>query len=243
MQSPNLIVLSADSPVTFPDPTVTMSQPEGLLCVGGNLMPETLVSAYCMGVFPWFSDDQPILWWSPETRAVFTPSNIHVSKNMKKLYRQQKYEILFDHDFRAVIERCSKRIDGADTWIVEEVIEAYAELARMGIAHSVEVYDGPVLIGGLYGVFIKNVFCGESMFSARPNTSKLALFELANFLGAYGCHLIDCQLVNDHLVSLGAVAMPRATFLTTLAHLPKNEVLIGSDWSTLDYRREVIQCE
>lgn len=240
MKAPNLIVLPEASPVNFPDPSLTMAYPEGLLCVGGNLLPETLLTAYRMGIFPWFSDDQPILWWSPEMRAVFTPNEIHVSKNMRKLYRQQKYEVVFDHDFRAVIERCAKRIDGAETWIIEDVIEAYTELARMGVAHSVEVYDGPVLVGGLYGVFVKNVFCGESMFSARPNTSKVALFELANFLAFYGCHLIDCQLVNEHLSSLGAKALPRATFLDALANMQRNEVLFESDWSTLDFCREVI---
>ncbi|MCV6605076.1 MAG: leucyl/phenylalanyl-tRNA--protein transferase [Porticoccaceae bacterium] len=200
----------------FPDPEDALIQPNGLLAVGGNLQANTLLSAYRQGIFPWYSEGEPLLWWSPAPRTVIYPGELHASKSLAKLYRQKRYRITFNKDFAGVIENCQHipRSDGGGTWITDDMLQAYCQLHRSGNAHSVEVWSGERLVGGLYGVTVGAVFCGESMFSEVSNGSKLALVALCNDVA--GLKLIDCQLPNPHLASLGAVEIPRQEFLAQL---------------------------
>ncbi len=222
----------------FPSPNQALDDPDGLLAAGGNLSTKTLSQAYSQGIFPWYTEDQPILWWSPSQRAIIKTHEIHVSKNMAKLCRQGRYQVSFDKDFEAVIEHCSDsshRKDAQDgTWITEEMQFAYKNLFGHGIAHCVGVYDrAGELVGGLYGVFVKNCFCGESMFSLVPNASKLALIHLAKFLEKHGCHDIDCQLVTPHLLSMGAKEVSRGSFLHNLSKQIDNPQLTHKNWNNL----------
>lgn len=220
----------ADVP-TFPDVAKALSEPDGLLAVGGNLSVKTLLNAYSKGIFPWFAEEQPILWWSPSVRAIIVPSAIHVSKNMQKMLRRQAYCLAADTAFADVVMQCSAR---EQTWITDDMRVAYGELHRGGMAHSVEVYDqSKRLIGGLYGVFVGNCFCGESMFSHRDNASKLALIALAQFLQRYGCELIDCQLPTKHLQSMGAQSVSRADFVEKLDKMRNNRYLLNRRWTDL----------
>lgn len=214
----------------FPNVESALTSPDGLLMFGGNLSPNSLQNAYCHGVFPWFEDDQPIMWWSPSIRAVIPTNAVHISKNMRKLLRSERYYVVADRDFECVIDACSDR---SVTWIVAPMREAYVELHKMGVAHSVEVYDGDELVGGLYGVFVKNCFCGESMFSRKPNTSKLALISLAQFLLENNSFLIDCQLSTAHLESMGAVTMKRNDFTDALRLMKNNKLLTNTMWGAL----------
>ena len=208
--------LDAERPV-FPAPDRALREPNGLLAAGGNLRVATLLDAYRHGIFPWFEAGQPPLWWSPDPRAVLDPDRIHVSGSMARLLRRAGYAITTDGAFAAVIRGCATpRAGAAGTWIVPEMIAAYQELHAAGHAHSVECWIDGDLAGGLYGVAVGTVFCGESMFSARPNASKLALIHLARGLNAAGFTLIDCQVGNPHLDSLGATTLPRAAFLEHL---------------------------
>ncbi len=222
---------------TFPDIDTALVEPDGLLALGGNLSVATLTQAYRCGIFPWFSDDDPIMWWSPSQRAIIRPSHIHISKNMKKLMRQQRYRITIDKTFSSVLQHCSTDshiIERQETWITTEMQWAYQELFAKNIAHSVEVWnEKDELVGGLYGVFVKNCFCGESMFSGEKNTSKLALIHLAQFLQSYRCEVIDCQLPTAHLMSLGANVMPRKDFISMLNQSDDNQQLINKNWSAL----------
>ncbi len=221
----------------FPLPENALVEPDGLLALGGNLSVNTLLNAYQNGIFPWFSKDNPVMWWSPSQRAIIYPKNIHISKNMKKLMRQQRYRIAFDKAFLSVIQSCSANtaiIDREETWITNEMQLAYQELFFQNIAHSVEVWnEKDELVGGLYGVFVKNCFCGESMFSQENNTSKLALIYLAKFLQNYECELIDCQLPTEHLTSLGSEVVPRNKFIKELCLMKDNTVLIRNNWDDL----------
>ncbi len=211
-----LPLLDPDRPV-FPPPERAARAPNGLLAAGGNLAVATLRDAYRRGIFPWFEAGQPPLWWSPDPRAVLFPDQVHVSRTMARLLRSGRYRITSDHSFGAVIRRCTAPRGGqAGTWIVPEMIAAYEALHAAGDAHSVECWIDGELAGGLYGVAVGAVFCGESMFSLRPNASKLALIHLARGLSAGGFTLIDCQVGNPHLASMGATDIPRAAFL---AHL------------------------
>ncbi len=223
--------------IQFPDVETALSDPDGLLALGGNLSIETLKTAYRYGIFPWFSEDDPIMWWSPSQRAIIRPSQIHISKNMKKLIKQQRYRITMDKAFISVLRNCTTDSDiivREDTWITTEMQWAYQNLFEKNIAHSVEVWnENDKLVGGLYGVFVKNCFCGESMFSNEKNTSKLALIHLAKFLQSYRCEMIDCQLPTTHLMSLGAEIVPRKDFISTLNQTNDNQQLINRDWSTL----------
>lgn len=218
----------------FPNPRYALDEPDGLLALGGNLSVSTLYNAYQHGIFPWFAENQPIMWWSPSVRAVINPRTIHVSKNMKKLIKKQKYYYRIDSQFSNVVSACAlpSAIDPRQqTWITAEMQYAYQQLFDEGIAHSVEVYDpNDQLVGGLYGVFINNCFCGESMFSQKNNTSKLALIQLAKFLQAFDCQMIDCQLPTAHLTNMGAVAMPRMTFLQQLNTMTENQQLNQQHW-------------
>lgn len=213
-----LAVLDPINPV-FPDPNTALDDPDGLLAVGGNLQPDTLLSAYYNGIFPWYNEDDPILWWSPSTRCVIDPLDLHISKSLQKLLRQQRFTISFDQAFEQVINACAQRDSKTDTWINSDMISAYIALNKLGVAHSVEVWQGSRLVGGAYGVAIGAVFCGESMFSKESNASKVALVHLAQYLSGLGFQLIDCQLASSHLLTMGAKSLKRPKFLQILQKL------------------------
>ncbi len=196
-------------------PSVDQAEDCGLLAVGGDLSPERLLLAYSLGIFPWYNHDEPILWWSPDPRCVLFPSQLHVSRSLKRFIRKQLYRISFNENFAAVISMCSQLragIDGSGTWINPEMEAAYNRLHDLGFAHSVECWDGEQLVGGLYGVCIGRCFFGESMFSLSTNASKVVLVHLLEYLQQQGFELLDCQQTTDHLVSMGAEEISRQEF-------------------------------
>jgi len=201
----------------FPAPDSALAEPNGLLAAGGNLAPERLIEAYSKGIFPWFEDGQPILWWTPDPRMVLYPDELHISRSLAKAMRKSEFDICTDTAFAHVISACADtRTYSQGTWITVEMIEAYCRLHELGVAHSVEVYEGDTLVGGLYGLAIGDVFFGESMFSRRTNASKLAFAWLVPKLGALGYRLVDCQVSSPFLASFGAREIPRSEFLTQL---------------------------
>ncbi len=197
----------------FPDPA--LADPDGLLALGGDLREERLILAYQNGIFPWFSDDDPILWYAPHERCVIFPERIKVSKSMNKVIKAKTFDITFNQAFAAVIKACAEapRLNQNGTWITLEMQQAYIKLHERGLAKSIEVWHQNELVGGLYGIEINQVFCGESMFSKVSNASKAALIHLANHMSY---KLIDCQLPNDHLMSLGAEMISRETYMKLL---------------------------
>lgn len=198
----------------FPDTESVLEEPPGLLAAGGKLSVEWLVLAYRQGIFPWFNEGEPILWWAPAPRTVLYPQNFHASKSLRKLHRQQRYQMSEDRDFRAVIGACAEDRSGQrGTWINSQMVDAYIVMHEAGFAHSIECRDGDELVGGLYGIVLGRVFFGESMFSRVPNASKLCLKQLVD-CGHY--ELIDCQLPTEHLQSLGASEISRETFEAAL---------------------------
>jgi len=208
--------LRGDAP--FPPVSKALKSPNGLLCAGGDLSPERLVDAYAHGIFPWFSEGDPILWWSPDPRMVLFPGELKVSRSLRKNVERGIYETRVDTAFRDVIEACAAPRDGqGGTWIVPEMIEAYTRLHERGYAHSVESWDDDKLVGGLYGVALGNVFFGESMFSRAPDASKVALVKLVDRLREQRYQVIDCQQATSHLASLGAREIPRRAFARLLA--------------------------
>ncbi|GAB4167605.1 MAG: leucyl/phenylalanyl-tRNA--protein transferase [Geothermobacteraceae bacterium] len=200
-------------------PPVEMAEASGLLAVGGDLSPGRLLLAYSMGIFPWFNEGDPILWWSPDPRCVLYPGELHISRSLRRTLRRGTFQVSFDRAFDQVITECAAvRLEvGDETWITGEMAAAYRELFRLGYAHSVEVWDAHGLAGGLYGVALGRFFFGESMFSRRKDASKVALATLAHSLRQAGYLLIDCQLPNPHLYSMGARDLPRKRFLDQLA--------------------------
>ena len=207
----------ANLPKTYTFPPLEAASPEGLLAVGGDLNPDRLLSAYRQGIFPWYSDDQPILWWSPDPRALLYPSKLHISKSLRKSLRTREFEVSADRAFALVIAACAEsRNRGEGTWITSGMQDAYCALHRMGYAHSVETWHNGELVGGLYGLAIGKAFFGESMFSRVADASKTALVGLATSLAAEGYRFIDCQVVSEHLTSLGAEATPRDRFASEL---------------------------
>lgn len=200
----------------FPDPA--LAEDDGLLAVGGDLSPGRLMLAYQSGIFPWFSDDDPILWYAPHERCVVFPDKVKVSKSMTRVLRSGSFRMTWDTAFADVIENCSAvpRKDQDGTWITSEMKTAYIHLHELGAAHSVEVWHKDQLVGGLYGIVVNKVFCGESMFSVMANASKAAFISLCQS-GRF--ILIDCQVPNDHLMSLGAGLMPRQDYLKILQEL------------------------
>jgi len=212
------IPLLPPGPVSLPDPQLALDEPDGLLAAGGSLSVRWLLTAYAHGIFPWFdSDDEHILWWSPSMRAVMRPGEMRVSRSLRKRIRNAGFKLTMDTAFDAVMFNCSKpRRDSAGTWITQRMREAYHALFVQGYAHSVEVWRGETLCGGLYGVSIGSVFCGESMFSAERDASKIAFHALQRQLEAWQFDLIDCQIINPHLASLGVTEMTRERFLELL---------------------------
>jgi len=197
----------------FPDPATALSDPNGLLAAGGDLRPQRLLQAYQRGIFPWFEDGQPPLWWSPDPRMVLFPDEVHTSRSMRRFQRQHPYQIRSDTAFSAVVRGCAdERRGSTGTWITDSMLQAYQQLHALGHAHSVEVWEDSTLVGGVYGIALGRIFFGESMFSHRPNVSKLALIDLAQRLLASGYQVIDCQVANPHLESLGARNISRNMF-------------------------------
>ena len=202
--------LDPDAAPYFPDTASVLAEPAGLLAAGGSLDVDWLLVAYRQGIFPWFNENEPILWWSPAPRTVLYPDRFHQSKSLQKLARQQRYQVTEDQAFRPVIEACASEREGQQgTWINTQMIEAYVEMHQAGFAHSIECRRDGELIGGLYGIGLGKVFFGESMFSREPNTSKLCLKHLVDS-GRY--EMIDCQLPTEHLRSLGAIEISREKF-------------------------------
>lgn len=201
-------------------PPITETDEQGLLAIGGDLSISRLIYAYNHGIFPWYDASQPLLWWSPDPRMVLFPEKLKVSKSMKQLLRKNKFTVSFNADFNAVIEACAQiRRDGQHgTWITREMIASYNSLHKLNIAQSVEVWENGDLVGGLYGIYLKdkNVFCGESMFTRVSNASKYGFITLVNKLKEEGIKLIDCQVYTKHLESLGAEEIPRDRFLNYL---------------------------
>lgn len=201
--------------IAFPDAALALREPDGLLAMGGDLSTARLIEAYRNGIFPWYSEGEPILWWSPDPRMVLFPERLHVSRSLRKWLNKNVYTVTFNQDFASVIEQCAALREGG-TWITPEMQEAYCELHRLGLAHSVECRRDDKLVGGLYGVALGRVFFGESMFSLEPNASKAALVRLAERLQQSGFRMIDCQVHSAHLQSLGAEDIPRTEFLRML---------------------------
>lgn len=204
----------------FPPVEFALSNPNGLLAIGGDLSAARLLDAYRHGIFPWFNEDNPILWWSPDPRMVLFPGAFKCSHSLKKTLRKGLHQVRFDTTFEHVMRACAapRKHDGG-TWILEEIIQAYCELHRMGYAHSIEVWLNDELVGGLYGVAIGKIFYGESMFSRKTDASKIALAHLARQLEIWNFGMIDCQMHTPHLASLGARTIPRKQFIHQLQEL------------------------
>ncbi|WP_456414808.1 leucyl/phenylalanyl-tRNA--protein transferase [Thiolapillus sp.] len=201
----------------FPDPSLAETDPDGLLAVGGDLSTERIVQAYRQGIFPWYGESQPVLWWSPDPRMVLFPHELHISRSLAREMRKKRFQITFDRAFDQVIQACARprgKDDG--TWLVPDMVAAYQRLHRQGIAHSVEAWREGELVGGLYGNALGGVFFGESMFARLPNASKVAFVCLIRSLADAGFRLIDCQVYTPHLQSLGARLVPRDEFLSLL---------------------------
>lgn len=214
--------LLADDPTApFPPASLALDRPQGLLAVGGDLSPERLLNAYRHGVFPWSSEGQPLLWWSPDPRMVFRTGAVHLSRRFRRDLARSTWVVRADHHFDAVVARCATapRPGQDGTWITPAMAAAYAELHRLGHAHSIEVMDGHVLAGGLYGVAVGRMFFAESMFSDRTGASKVALSALAARLSAWDWPLVDAQMETPHLGSLGGEAWPRERFLDAISAL------------------------
>jgi len=205
----------------FPPLELAMSEPNGLLCAGGDLSPKRIIQAYRQGIFPWYSVGEPILWWSPDPRMVLVPDKFKISRSLRQTLRQGNYQIRLDHDFPAVIRACARtpRSGQNGTWITREMQQAYETLFTLGYAHSVETWIDDTLVGGLYGLAIGKMFYGESMFSHVTNASKIALAHLTRYLDEQDFGLIDCQMSTPHLASLGAGEIPRSSFIKRLNEL------------------------
>lgn len=209
-----IALLDPRSPELFPDVRRAVRDPNGLLAAGGDLSPARLLGAYRRGIFPWFSAGDPILWWSPDPRTVLFPSQVALSRSLRKRLRKRELCATLDRDFESVIRGCAApRGSEGGTWIVPEMIDAYVALHRLGVAHSVEIWRGSELVGGLYGVAIGGAFFGESMFSRTSDASKVALIHLCQRVFDWGFRLIDCQMRTEHLLRMGAVEIPRARFI------------------------------
>jgi len=204
----------------FPPVTQALHEPNGLLAAGGDLMPARLIDAYRHGIFPWFNADEPILWWSPDPRMVLFPGEFKISHSLQKTLVRGKYDIRVDHVFEQVMRACALPRKGQNgSWILEDIIEAYVRLHKMGLAHSIETWIDNKLVGGLYGVCLGRMFYGESMFSHQTDASKIALAHLTAQLKRWQFGMIDCQMNTRHLASLGAREIPRDLFIKELQKL------------------------
>jgi len=202
-------------------PPVHFADKEGLLAIGGDLSVERLALAYKSGIFPWYNEGEPIIWYSPDPRMVLFPKDLKISKSMKQIIRKEVFKVTYNQNFTEVIQNCKNtyRVGQGGTWITDEMLKAYLKLHEKGIAKSVEVWQDDQLVGGLYGIDLGHVYCGESMFSKVSNASKIAFINLVQMLDSQKYKLIDCQVYNNHLASLGAIEISRSAFLKYL----KNE--------------------
>ena len=232
----NLILLNENNPLQpFPPLQKALKDPNGLLAVGGCLSAERLLNAYQNGIFPWFSDDDPILWWSPNPRLVLFPENLYISKKLAKTLRQNKFEFAMNTAFDLVIEKCAQlRADAEGTWITRDIKSAYANLHRQGFAHSFEAWQNGELVGGLYGIALGKIFFGESMFHEVSDASKVAFVHCMRYLKQHDFKLIDCQVYSEHLASLGAEEISRAEFSNWLLHAKSREKLPVTDFKQID---------
>ncbi|MEO1448089.1 MAG: leucyl/phenylalanyl-tRNA--protein transferase [Bacteroidota bacterium] len=214
-------------------PPAHLANPDGILAVGGDLQAERLLLAYENGIFPWYDEEDPIIWWAPDPRFVLFPADLKVSKSMRQVLRRETFRMSFDQDFPAVIRQCQKtpRPGQRGTWITDAMQQAYIDLHEMGFAHSVEVWQDELLVGGLYGVSLGNSFFGESMFAHVSNASKAGFITLVRRLEQEGFQLIDCQVYTKHLESLGAKEIPREQFMRQLAESLNNPAHSGN-WGT-----------
>jgi len=219
--------------IAFPPPQ--LASPEGLLAIGGDLSRERLLTAYKQGIFPWYSDGQPIMWWSPDPRLVLYPGEIRIAKSLKRIIGKDLFHITMDKAFDEVIKRCAgeRRPNENGTWIVQEMIDAYCDLHESGFAHSVEAWIDGTLVGGLYGVSLGRCFFGESMFSVKSNASKVAFVKLVEHLTRHSFGLVDCQVSTDHLIRFGAREISREQFMVTLERSLKEPSLRGK-WQMAD---------
>jgi len=214
-------------------PPAWLARSDGLLCIGGDLSAQRILFAYENGIFPWFSENEPILWWSPDPRLVLFPENINISKSLKKTIKKNFFRLTMDHAFEETILSCAKprRKEYAGTWLVEEMIEAYLHLHKLGYAHSVETWKEDQLVGGLYGISMGGIFFGESMFSFETDASKIALTALARHLEQHGFDLIDCQVTTNHLLSMGATEISRNAYLDMIQRSIKRKDISEDVWA------------
>lgn len=226
-----------DNDLSFPSPSLALDDPNGLLAAGGDLCPERLLAAYRQGIFPWFNEDDPILWWSPSPRTVVFPARLHISKSLRKALKRNDYRVTFDHAFETVMRNCAAPRSYTDgTWISEDIICGYTALHAQGYAHSVEVWDQDQLVGGLYGIALGRVFFGESMFSRKDNASKIGFAHLVRQLLEWDIQVIDCQVASSHLFSLGAEEIPREAFQHLLHQFVSADALYPPLWSSLSLK-------
>ena len=212
----------------FPPVEFALTDPNGLLAVGGDLSPSRLLAAYTRGIFPWFSDGDPVLWWSPDPRMVLRVDELRITRSLRKVIRARRFTVTFDEAFEEVMRGCAEPRPQQDgTWITEEMVAAYTTLARMGYAHSAEAWCGGRLVGGLYGVAVGRMFFGESMFARETDASKVAFVHLVRQLARWGVPMIDCQMSTAHLASLGAREIARADFVAELNRLTPAASLPG----------------
>ena len=223
------IPLLPSEPVGFPDPSTALEDPDGLLAAGGALTPKWLIEAYGVGIFPWFErDDGPVYWWSPSERGVMQPGAMRITRSLAKRIRNSGFSVTFDQRFAEVVQQCAQaRALTVGTWITSGMQQAYCELHQNGFAHSVEVWDQDELVGGLYGLSLGQMFFGESMFSSKPDASKIAFYHLDQKLVNWSFTLLDCQMMNPHLASLGVVPMHREDFLDLLASNDLSKTKLG----------------
>ncbi|MDC0609482.1 leucyl/phenylalanyl-tRNA--protein transferase [Vibrio sp.] len=200
----------------FPSPYDALDEPNGLLAIGGDLNPARILNGYYHGIFPWYGPNEPLLWWSPAPRAVFYPMTFKPARSVKKFQKKANFSVSINKDAYSVINLCASTRGPEETWLNEEMIASYLSLHEKGHVHSVEVWSETELVGGLYGVQVGQLFCGESMFSLTSNASKIALWAFCEHFARYGGKMIDCQVMNPHLQSLGAKEISRESFLSTL---------------------------
>ena len=217
---------------SFPPVALALSEPDGLLAVGGCLSTQRIINAYSLGIFPWYSNEDPILWWSPDPRLVIFPDKLHISKSLQKTLRKQHFQISFDTAFSEVIEACAApRSQETGTWLTPEMQAAYIRLHKEGYAHSVEAWHDNQLVGGLYGIAVGQVFFGESMFHSKTDASKVAFVSLIQQLSNWGYQLIDCQVHTQHLVKLGAEEITRTHFSSLLQQYHQRKP-VSTAWQT-----------
>lgn len=218
-----------DNPLSFPHPN--LASKEGIVAIGGDLSPRRLITAYSIGIFPWFNPGEPIIWWSPDPRFILYPKDLKVSKSMRPYFNQKKFQITYDQHFSQVIKECKKAKRGREegsSWITDNMVEAYCDLHRLGYAHSVEVWQKEELVGGLYGISLGKCFFGESMFTKVNNASKFGFISLVQQLEQLGFQLIDCQQKTRHLGSMGAQSIPRKQFLAFLKENAMEATIVGN---------------